>query len=119
MFRPSQLDFFSCCCIMSTGKNEGKTSMAGIFSLECSRPDFHKHMCGECGTFWEHSDQCGGDVPAHECPRCGTEEWYKYVGPEGPIVTNGLCKLGGPSQHPSSMGFLSFISDLIRRLNYD
>ncbi len=91
--------------------------MVGIFSVACSRSDFHKHKCGSCDTIWEHSDECGGNEAAHKCPRCGKEEWYKYIGPEEPIVTNGLCKIY-PTKFSWTRAML-VISSIVRGLNHN
>lgn len=44
----------------------------------------HKHKCPNpsCGHIWEHGNNCAGDPHAHECEKCGTEQWYKYYTPE-------------------------------------
>lgn len=41
--------------------------------------DLHKHCCPDCGEIWEHrsSDACF-KYDAHNCPKCGTEQYIKY-----------------------------------------
>lgn len=39
----------------------------------------HKHQCPACATTWKHSDNYFGNVEAHSCPRCGTEQWDKLL----------------------------------------
>jgi NAD-dependent SIR2 family protein deacetylase len=72
--------------------------LSGIFSISCSRHDFHKHKCEPCGTVWEHPNKCDGQVSPHMCPNCGEEEWYKLISLERPTVTNGLDMV-----HPLSL----------------
>lgn len=46
----------------------------------------HKHKCPKsaCGYVWEHNPDCLDTHEkydaAHLCPRCGTEQRYKYDG---------------------------------------
>lgn len=57
----------------------------------------HKHQCPECRCVWQHErpalgapDECHtrfNDV-AHDCPKCGTEETFKYHGPKPAEFTN-------------------------------
>lgn len=44
----------------------------------------HEHKCPniECGHIWKHGRDAAGDPHAHECPKCGTEQWYKHYSPE-------------------------------------
>ena len=44
----------------------------------------HRHKCEKCGYVWEHSNSCAGSDSDHECPKCKTEEWCWYEGPEPP-----------------------------------
>lgn len=44
----------------------------------------HRHKYDPCGEVWEHSDWCAFDDSAHECPKCGRENRWKYRGPEPP-----------------------------------
>lgn len=41
----------------------------------------HKHKCPnpQCGHVWEHGREAAGSQKAHECPKCGTEQWWKYI----------------------------------------
>lgn len=40
----------------------------------------HRHKCPSkpCGHIWEHSDACAGSDEAHRCPRCQTEQRWRY-----------------------------------------
>lgn len=42
----------------------------------------HKHKCSECGTIWEHSNNCHGVDEAHMCSECGKGCWEQYWGDE-------------------------------------
>lgn len=44
------------------------------------RAGFHSHKCpnGKCGHIWQHSDKCSGNLKAHLCPKCGTEQTWHY-----------------------------------------
>ena len=44
----------------------------------------HRHECGDCGYVWEHSNKCRGNDAAHQCPKCGEEEWGQYFGEKPP-----------------------------------
>jgi predicted Zn-ribbon and HTH transcriptional regulator len=44
-------------------------------------PDLmHSHKCGKCGFVWEHANEFKGNVKAHTCPKCETEQWERYDG---------------------------------------
>jgi predicted RNA-binding Zn-ribbon protein involved in translation (DUF1610 family) len=53
-------------------------------NAEVVREGMHKHRCHNCGTTWKHSNLLPllatpkENKIAHSCPKCGTEEWFKY-----------------------------------------
>lgn len=48
----------------------------------------HYHRCDHCGTVWKHSDDCKGDLKAHQCPECGEpEQTAQYLPSEAEIAT--------------------------------
>lgn len=49
-----------------------------------SKPGFHCHKCSDCGYVWEHNDDCSFQPGAHDCPKCGKRETWKYFGNERP-----------------------------------
>lgn len=60
----------------------------------------HKHKCprANCGRVWRHPD--GSDAAAHRCPACGTEEFFKYYGPEEPLdKERGIKAVSLPPMH--------------------
>jgi hypothetical protein len=46
----------------------------------------HGHRCDNCGEVWRHDDSQLGDVAAHRCRSCGSEQWYKNAS----AVTSGI-----------------------------
>lgn len=45
---------------------------------------FHRHKCDNCKCIWEHSNKMSDNKKAHKCPKCGKEQWYKYLGTTKP-----------------------------------
>ncbi len=44
----------------------------------------HAHRCKVCAsrgisTIWIHGDDEGGSKIAHKCPKCGAENWAKFM----------------------------------------
>jgi predicted nucleic acid-binding Zn-ribbon protein len=58
-----------------------------------SKPGFHRHKCYECGYIWEHNDDCVYQPGAHNCPKCGVKETWKYFGDERPAHSE-YCSVG-------------------------
>jgi hypothetical protein len=56
---------------------------------------YHRHLCPECGTVWEHRDggpdkaRCGGPAATHDCPKpgCYSFDVFQYRGPRAPDYT--------------------------------
>jgi hypothetical protein len=53
----------------------------------------HAHKCKLCEsrgvqTIWIHSDAEGGNKVAHKCPKCGTENWAKFMVEAGQLPQN-------------------------------
>lgn len=46
------------------------------------RDPTHRHKCKDihCGYVWEHGEHCAGDQKAHECPKCGKEQYQRFFG---------------------------------------
>lgn len=63
--------------------------MFGLFKRRKKRPGTHRHMCPNpsCGYVWEHSNSCAGNLEAHRCEKCGTEQWWHYDGKQLPGTT--------------------------------
>lgn len=52
--------------------------------------DLHKHQCAKCATTWAHPDELNAfgithreHELAHECPKCGEEQYNKLRPPGG------------------------------------
>lgn len=47
--------------------------------------DMHSHQCSNCYHLWRHSGRRASRASKeemkkmHSCPKCGTEEWIRYV----------------------------------------
>lgn len=50
----------------------------------------HAHICEKCfadgvETIWIHGDIHFGDVQKHQCPKCGSVQWKKFLVPVGQL----------------------------------
>lgn len=53
-------------------------------------PGIHAHRCATCAksgitTLWIHGDENAGKDKPHECPRCGSHEWQRWLVPVGEL----------------------------------
>src|SRR5689334_9698530 len=62
----------------------------------------HKHRCDDCGTIWQHGNDCnkrGEELRqrTHTCPECGRKQFEWYEGSRKANVVAYDCELNQPT----------------------